>query len=52
MAELIDIYDEQRRPTGEVVPRKGSFLREGQFMLYVLALIEDCLLYTSDAADD
>lgn len=41
MAELIDIYDEQRRPTGEVVPRKGSFLREGQFMLYVLALIED-----------
>lgn len=41
MTELIDIYDEQRRPTGEVVPRKGSFLREGQFMLYVLALIED-----------
>ena len=39
--ELIDIYDQNRRPTGQVVPRKGTFLKEGQFMLYVLALIQN-----------
>lgn len=39
--ELIDIYDRNRKPTGETVPRKGTFLKEGQYMLYVLALIQD-----------
>lgn len=39
--ELIDIYDGNRRPTGQVVPRRGTFLKEGQYMLYVLALIQD-----------
>ena len=41
MQEMIDIYDRERRPTGEVIPREGAFLREGQYMLYVLTLIED-----------
>ena len=41
MQEMIDIYDGNRRPTGETVAREGAFLREGQYMLYVLALIED-----------
>ncbi len=41
MQEMIDIYDGERRRTGEVIPREGAFLREGQYMLYILALIED-----------
>ena len=39
--ELIDIYDAQRQPTGLTIEREGAFLREGQYMLYVLTLIED-----------
>lgn len=39
--ELIDIYDANRRPTGEVVNRRRLSLGEGQFMLYVLALLEN-----------
>ncbi|MEE1228138.1 MAG: NUDIX hydrolase [Lachnospiraceae bacterium] len=38
--EYIDIYDKDRKPTGERLPRK-SFLKKGQFMLYALALIEN-----------
>ena len=41
MQEMIDIYDGNRQPTGETMAREGAFLREGQYMLYVLALIED-----------
>ena len=41
MQEMIDIYDAQRQRTGLVIPREGAFLAEGQYMLYVLALIED-----------
>lgn len=41
MQELIDIYDKDRTRTGLVVPRKGTTLSDEQFMLYVLALIED-----------
>jgi hypothetical protein len=39
--ERIDIYDEDGRPTGRTMARKGSFLHEGEYMLYVLAIIED-----------
>ena len=39
--EMIDIYDASGVKTGEVIPRKGAFLKEGQFMLYVLAIIQD-----------
>lgn len=39
--ELIDIYDREGQPTGETIQREGAFLREGQYMLYVLALIQD-----------
>lgn len=39
--EKIDIYDEDGRPTGRTMARKGAFLREGEYMLYVLAIIED-----------
>ena len=38
--ELIDIYDENRRATGVILPR-GTFLRPGQFQLYALAMICD-----------
>ncbi len=38
--EMIDIYDENREFTGEQLPRKSK-LKKGQFMMYVLALIED-----------
>lgn len=41
MEELIDLYDADRRPLGVTIPREGAFLREGQFMLYVLAIVED-----------
>lgn len=54
MQEMIDIYDRNRTRTGLVVPRKGAFLSEGQYMLYVLALIEDAagrLLVTQRALD-
>ncbi len=41
MDEMIDIYDENRQRTGETIPREGAFLKEGQYMLYVLAIIEN-----------
>ncbi len=40
MAEMIDIYDENRNKTGIILPRKTK-LAKGQFMLYVIALIEN-----------
>lgn len=40
MEEMIDVYDHDRNRTGITMPREGAFLQEGQFMLYVLALIE------------
>ena len=40
MAEMIDIYDENKQKTGVQLPR-SSRLEKGQYMLYVLALIED-----------
>lgn len=39
--ELIDVYDENGQPTGQTIQREGAFLTEGQFMLYVLAIIQD-----------
>lgn len=39
MAEMIDIYDENRKHTGLRLPRKTKLVK-GQFMLYVLALIQ------------
>ena len=41
MQEMIDIYDRDRNRTGLTIPREGAHLEEGQYMLYVLALIED-----------
>ncbi len=40
IAEYIDIYDEARRRTGEVLPR-GTFLQPGQFQIYALAVVQD-----------
>ena len=40
MEEMIDVYDHDRNRTGLTIPREGAFLKEGQYMLYVLALIE------------
>lgn len=40
MEEMIDVYTRDRELTGITIPREGAFLREGQYMLYVLALIE------------
>ena len=40
MQEMIDVYDRDRNHTGLTIPREGAFLKEGQYMLYVLALIE------------
>jgi len=40
MIEMIDIYDEKRKKTGMVLPRKTK-LEKGQYMLYVIALIQN-----------
>ncbi len=51
--ELIDIYDEQRQLTGEVLPR-GTFLQPGQFQVYALAVVRDTagrFLITRRSAD-
>ncbi len=41
MDELIDIYTDDRIFTGKTIPREGAFLQEGEYMLYVLALLEN-----------
>ena len=41
MQELIDIYDANRQPTGLTVERDEAFMKEGQYMMYVLAIIEN-----------
>ena len=41
MDELIDIYDCNRNRTGLTIPRDDAFLKEGQYMLYVLAILEN-----------
>ena len=54
MQEMIDIYDGNRQLTGRTIPREGAFLREGEYMLYVLTLIEDAsgrFLITQRALD-
>ena len=38
--EMIDIYDENKEKTGEIIPL-GKGLKNGQYMLYVLAILED-----------
>ncbi len=41
MEEMIDVYDENRVFTGLTVPRAGAFMKEGQYTLYVLAVVQD-----------
>ena len=38
--EFFDVYNDKKEKTGEKLPRKGSFLKEGQYQLIVLALLE------------
>jgi 8-oxo-dGTP diphosphatase len=38
--ERIDIYTEDGTPTGRTLVRKGARLPEGEYMLYVLAIIQ------------
>lgn len=54
MIEPVDIYDSRKQPTGKVVDRMDMVLGEGEFMLIVLALIEDAegrLLVTQRSLD-
>ncbi|MGN1389880.1 MAG: NUDIX domain-containing protein, partial [Bulleidia sp.] len=39
--EYIDVYDIHHEPTGLIMPRKHLDLKPGQYMLYVLAILED-----------
>ncbi|MDD5922979.1 MAG: NUDIX hydrolase [Eubacteriales bacterium] len=39
--EYVDIYTKDREKTGRSVPRKNRKLREDEYMLYVLALVEN-----------
>ena len=53
MPEMIDVYDENRRPTGQQLPRKSK-LGKGQYMLYVYGLVktrEDKFLITKRSMD-
>lgn len=38
--ERFDIYDDHKQKTGRTMVRKGSFLREGEYCLIVLGIIE------------
>ena len=52
--EMIDVYDANRKRTGRTVPRKQYFLKKGEYMLYVLAILEDTagrILVTRRALD-
>ena len=54
MEELVDIYDENRVRTGRTVERAEAFMHEGEYTLYVLAIVEDLkgrLLITQRALD-
>lgn len=41
MDEFMDIYDGDRKRTGQTVARDGARMGEGQYLLYVLAIIQD-----------
>lgn len=38
--EYFDVYNEKKEKTGKTLPRKGSFLQEGEYQLIVLAILE------------
>ena len=38
--EYFDVYDANKEKNGRTLPRKGSFLQEGEYQLIVLAIIE------------
>ena len=40
MVEYIDVYDRNRVRTGLTVPREGARLGEGQYQLYVTAILQ------------
>lgn len=41
MDEFMDIYDSDRKRTGQTVARDGARMGDGQYLLYVLAIIQD-----------
>ena len=41
MEELIDVYDENRVFTGKTIARKGAHMAAGEFVLYILAVVQD-----------
>ena len=41
MEELIDVYDANRVFTGKTIPREEAHLQEGEYMLYVLAIVQN-----------
>ena len=54
MAEMIDVYNENKERTGIVVERANNFLKEGQYQLYGLAVVVNSdgkYLITQRAAD-
>ena len=40
MMEVFDVYNEKKEKTGRTLPRKDSFLKEGEYQLIVLGIIE------------
>lgn len=41
MIEPMDVYDAQKVPTGQRVERAEAFMHEGEYLMYVLAIIQN-----------
>ena len=38
--EYFDVYNDKKEKTGKILPRKNSFLKEGEYQLIVLGIVE------------
>ena len=38
--EYFDVYNDKKEKTGRILPRKNSFLKEGEYQLIVLGIVE------------
>ena len=54
MIEPMDIYNADKKPTGQCVERAEAFMHDGQYLMYVLAIIQNAegkFLITQRALD-
>ena len=41
MAEMVDVYDCEGRPTGRSIPRDGAVMPAGEYLHYATAVVRD-----------